>query len=338
MNRWAGWMAAGLALSVVVVGGTVGGCDKKEEKVVVVTPPPPPPPKEPDPVDLKGLAQTLKADKRLVFSDGATTTKESLAKAVVGLGDALARGDDKKFGAMIDPMSRELLMKAVAKGDWKETTSKVTQVRLVRLTPGADPAYSPAADPLAGGFTADQKKMAAEMMLRTMSAEGKAALKEQLGHEPTADDFDALMEMAIELYEKMKADGPLPPEMEALSASMESAFRMYKESKDAKPVAAPKGEEIEGAFSLTFAMQLPGEAHAMAWVAVPMPNDKWTFKASGALQPPAQKRASDFDGIVGSGSGAAVPSEEKKPDEAKPEESKPVGESEGEGSTPRKGG
>jgi len=330
-------VAAGLAMSTIVVGGLMSGCDKKVETVVAPPPPPPPPPKEPDPVDMKGLAQTLKADKRLVFSDSATTNKESLAKAVVGLGDALARGDDKKFSSMIDPMSRELLKKAVAKGDWKETTSKVTQVRLVRLTPGADPAYTAAADPSAGGFTADQMKMAAEMMLKSMSDADKAALKEQLGHEPTASDFEALMEKAQESYEKAKAEGNLPPEMAAIGPSIESAFKMFKESKEAKPAEAPKGEDIEGAFSLTFALQLPGEAHAMAWVAIPMPNDKWTFKASGALQPPAQKRASDFDGIVGSGSSA--PAEEKKAEESGGEEKKSEdgagGEGEGGGKTPK---
>lgn len=322
------------------VGLVLPGCEKKEEKKAPPPPPPPPPPKEPDPVDMKGLSQTMKADKRLVFADSATTNKEGLAKAVIDLGDAIARGDEKKFSGMIDPMSREHLKRMVARGDWKEVTSKITQVRLVRLTPGADPAYSAASDPAAKGFSPEQIKLAFGMMLATLNDEAKTALKEKLGHDPTEADFDALMEQAEENWQKAKSEGKLPPQVEQMAASIENAFKTWKESKEAKPAAAaPKGEDIDGAFSLTFALQLPGEAHALAWVAVPMPNDKWTFKASGALQPPTQKRASDFDSLVGSGGGGATETPKEEPKAEEKHDEKPAEKSdEGGGKSPKKSG
>lgn len=133
-------VAMSVVLAVVSVGLTagVGGCEKKKV-VAPPPPPPPPPPPAPEPVHVDGLLQAMKADARVQFPANKAPTDEKLARAVIELADALARGDAKKFESIIDAPGKGVLAELQASGAWEESTGKkIEAVRVAKLSGGGD--------------------------------------------------------------------------------------------------------------------------------------------------------------------------------------------------------
>jgi len=125
-------LRACLAASIGV-GASLCACEKP--------PPPPPPPKKveapppPEPVRADAILQTMRADARVQFPQSAAPTDEPVARAVIGLADALARGDSEKFREMLDPNGQAVLDKLVAGGHWDDSTGKVIEaVRVSRIS------------------------------------------------------------------------------------------------------------------------------------------------------------------------------------------------------------
>lgn len=317
-NSESGWkrrvssaMMAGVVVAPLALGVSVmEGCKKKAPPPVVVAPPPPPVQKEPDPVDFKAIAQTLKADKRVAFAPGASTNKQDLAEAIITVADSLARGDDKKFGAKIDPAARADLNRLVASGAWAETTKKIEAVRLVRLTEGAEAAT---AETSSGS---PDMKIFFEQAMKNAPQDIKDAIKADLGRDPTAADLPKVIEKGLELLNAKKDDGSITEEEKPALAMLERVNEELKKSapaeKNDKPAAGDGSK-----FTVSLAIQEPGSAYVQTWIAVEL-NGGWVFKASPVALPPNQRRASDFDAIFSTGgdetaaepapSGGAAPS------------------------------
>src|SRR5262245_53734699 len=130
-----------VALATLASAGVLlSGCSKPPP------PPPPPPPRKvapppPEPVKTDALLQAMKADARVQFPQGAAPTDEGIARAVISLADALARGDTDKMKTMLDPAGKTVLDKLVAAGAWEDSTGKAIEaVRVASLTQSGDSA------------------------------------------------------------------------------------------------------------------------------------------------------------------------------------------------------
>lgn len=132
-------MLLGLGLTLGLVGITsLSGCSKPPP------PPPPPPPAKsttpppPEPVDTEAMVQQMQADARVQFPNSAAPTSEELARAIIGLADAFARGDAAKLRPMLDTSGASVLDELQSSGAWAETASKIEAVRITSLNAGED--------------------------------------------------------------------------------------------------------------------------------------------------------------------------------------------------------
>lgn len=293
-------------ISPLVVGVSVmEGCKKKAPPPPPPVPQGPPPPPPEVPVDFKAVAQTMKADRRVAFAPGVKTTKQPLAEAIVSLADGLARGDDKKFSALIDPMSRNQVKALVSSQTWQEQTKKIEAVRIVRITDGAESTPTEAAPPIGD----DIKEEMFKLFVQTLPDASKEELKTELGHDPTPADIEKIVSIMKGKLDGMVDSGALTADQ---AKQMEERLAVFE---TLKPKDQPKAEssgDSGGMYTVTLAVQEPGLAYAIGWIAVEV-NGEWTFKASSVSQQANQRRASDFDVIFNTDSGAA-PAEEQTPE------------------------
>lgn len=138
-----GLPVAALCVSVAALSAGlsvgVGGCEKKKAAPPPAPPPPPPPPPAPEPIKVDGLLQAMKADARVQFPTANAPTDEKLARAVIELADALARGDAKKFETLVDAPGKNVLAELQASGAWDESTGKkIEAVRVAKLSGGGE--------------------------------------------------------------------------------------------------------------------------------------------------------------------------------------------------------
>lgn len=126
---------AGLARIFGVVALTlVTGCEKPPP------PPPPPPPKKeappppPQPVEVAPIMGEVKPDARVQFPQAAAPVNADLARASIKLADAIAKGDAKALGTLLDGTSKSILDSLVAGGGWEEGTKKIEAVRIAQIT------------------------------------------------------------------------------------------------------------------------------------------------------------------------------------------------------------
>lgn len=325
-TRKSGW--AGKVLSAVLVAGTISplvivvasmeGCKKKAPPPVVVAPPPQTAPPPPENVDLKALSQSMKVDRRVSIGTAAKTSEEGLARGVMELADALARGDDKKFGEMVDPASRSLVKGLVTSGRWAETTKKIEAVRIARIMAGAE-----AAPVEANPDIEDYKRLAGANIMAALPDEVKTAIKTELGHDPDLgkiEDMRKVIEAMLTHFREKKEAGTLSEVEKPIVEQLERGEKLLAADKGAdKPADTSSGER----YTVTLAVQQPGSAFAMGWVATNV-GGKWVFSASSVPQAQNMPRASDFDAVFSEGgetsadSSTGTPSGDKPADPAKP--------------------
>ncbi len=117
------------------------GCGSKKpppKPVAPVAAPPPPPPKQ---MEVSGLLQTMHADKRVQFPQEKAPVDESVARAVIDLANAIAKGDAKAMEGLLVNIGKDALGQLQSSGQWEDSTAKIEAVRVVELSaPGAKPA------------------------------------------------------------------------------------------------------------------------------------------------------------------------------------------------------
>lgn len=126
-------LVTGLALAPAALTG----CEKKKP-VAVAPPPPPPPPPAPEKISVDPVLQSMKPDARVSFPESSAPYSESLARAVITLADALAKGDATAMRARLAPDDQQVLDTLVGSGEWEESVAKIKGVRVVSLM-HADP-------------------------------------------------------------------------------------------------------------------------------------------------------------------------------------------------------
>ncbi|HLP84370.1 MAG TPA: hypothetical protein VK157_08465 [Phycisphaerales bacterium] len=131
---------------LALTGGGVGvagiamltGCEKKAPP----PPPPPPPPAPvtppaPEPVTVSKVLSDLKPDPRVQFPQEVAPVDEELARAVVNLANAVAKGDSDALRDMLSGEAQVTLDGLVNSGEWDEATSKIEGVRVLRIRDNA---------------------------------------------------------------------------------------------------------------------------------------------------------------------------------------------------------
>jgi hypothetical protein len=123
----------GKAGALVLAGMLLVACEKKPPP-----PPPPPPPKPvvktPEPVDINGVLSSVKHDSRVQFPQASAPADRTLAEATIRLASALAKGDSKEFGSLLDPGAKAILEDLVSSGSWADATKKIEQVRVISVS------------------------------------------------------------------------------------------------------------------------------------------------------------------------------------------------------------
>jgi len=125
-------IACGLVTALVLPSAVLVACEKKKPPPPPPPAPPPPPP-PPEPVQISPIMQSAKPDARVHFPQAHAPTDESLARAVISLADAVAKGDASKLGSMVDADTRTTLDYLTGSGEWDEATAKIEGVRVVHI-------------------------------------------------------------------------------------------------------------------------------------------------------------------------------------------------------------
>jgi hypothetical protein len=143
----------------------------------------------------------MKPDKRVQFPQAAAPVDESLARAVVSLADAIAKGDSSKLGNLLNANGKPLLDQLTSDGSWDEAVAKIEGVRIVNIDDQAPPPPPSATMSTANIYLAIQQPDHAYVV-------GFKATRDDAGWKfegapstpttkPRASDFDAMSGMAL---------------------------------------------------------------------------------------------------------------------------------------------
>ena len=126
-------LASAIVALALGVGG-LGGCEKKK-KIVKLPPTPPPAAPVAPPVSFDTLAQELKVDPRVQFSQDLAITDEAFARASLKLADALAKGDAKALGGMTVRRVNDGIALLESSKQWEPATRGLEAVRIIAAAP-----------------------------------------------------------------------------------------------------------------------------------------------------------------------------------------------------------
>lgn len=253
----------------------------------VVAPPPPPPPAL---VSIDTIAQELKADARVQFASGLEfeESRIELAKAVVRLADAFARGDAKAARALLTRNAQTVLSDLEASGGWEESTKRIEAVRVVLVKDGVDVAgvaEAPAAN--TPDYAAIVRKAIAGL-----PEDAKKTLEAEFATIPQAGQKDwALKKLDIAMELAKTAGAP----DEAIAAIEDQKSAINSAAASSGPAAAP----TSSALGVLLAIQEPDGAYLLGWSANPV-GTGWVFANAPAMRD-TRARASAFDGIGAEG-------------------------------------
>lgn len=77
------------------------------------------------------MLQSMNADARVQFPDDYAPVDETLARAIISLADALAKGDADAMESLVNASARSVLDELTAFGDWYEAADTIEAVRVV---------------------------------------------------------------------------------------------------------------------------------------------------------------------------------------------------------------
>lgn len=273
-----------LVLSIVLAIA----CEKPKPPAPPAPPPPPPPP--PPPLVLADVAKERRADPRVQFADQLTVGADelSLANAVVGLADALAKGDAKAMRSLLLPPSQDVLNELEQSGDWEKAVSGLEAVRVVLVRSGvsidAEAAGKDGAPGAAGASVAEvrQKIEAAAAGLPEKTRGIISGALAAIPAETAASAFQAGIASAVE---KVKAAGASEADVSRLN---ELAAAL---SGGGEPTGGGSGTVV----GVLTAIQDPDGAYLLGWGALKT-GDRWLFTAAPATDD-VRARAAAFDGM-----------------------------------------
>jgi hypothetical protein len=303
-------------IGLIGVLSLVSGCSK---------PPPPPPPPAPTPppppppnIKLEDVSQELHADARVQVAPGLEVgpSETDLAKAVVQLANAIAKGDSKAVRPMLTRSAQTILDTLDSEGGWTAGTSKIEAVRIVAVQPGVNFTVS-MAEP-APGAAPDMSAMITQMLSALPEDQKKqiqAALG-QLGSDPAA--MQTQLDAAMAKMKEMGVPEQVAQQLEQAKSQMAAAATAA-----ASAASAPPADSVTGT-GILLAIQDPMGAYLLGWQA-DQSGGGWLFTnapANSAVRP----RASAWDGIGQAGFGeGGVAAADDKPTSSEPSGNSPSG-------------
>lgn len=262
-SRNGGWSKSARAAAVLLIcaAGVVGldGCGKKKTPPPPAPPPKQPPPPEPVPVSFDSISQDMKADARVQFAPDLKLEDEDLARSVVKLADALAKGDTDTISQMTTKATRPVLDEMNSMGAFSGS-HETEAVRVVFIGKNDETSgFKMTLDDVTKGFSGDKEQIAqSETKIPDDLWKQIGAL---IGAGMATDDkldltiFDPPMtaEKAgkiSEAWEKLKGDSSKTAIVEQIQAILQSATSVPG-LKDAEYMAliavqTPKGVELTG--------------------------------------------------------------------------------------------
>lgn len=253
-------------------------------------PAPPPPPD----IALETVAQDMKADARVQFAAEMKLPEEKLdlAKAIIKLADALAKGDAKAMKPLLTRRAQTLLADLQNSGGWEEATKQVEAVRIVLIRDGVDFGAVGTAKIPEGEITGTLMSKVMELMNglppEQLAAITKAAQEAMAGIDPAAlaKDPSKIAEFQTKITEAMKAAG--------VSEEMQQKLADLNKPAEAAPVETPAGGSTVGTGVLIAIQDIHG-SYVLGWDAQKV-GDAWVFNNAPSAAD-IRPRASMWDGV-----------------------------------------
>lgn len=270
-------LACWACVALVVSVGGLGGCERKPPPPPP-RPAPPPPPPPPEPVNVEALLAELGADARVQFPRQFAPTDESLARAIVRLADAVARGDDAALRDLLGPFGRDVLDELITTGEWDAATGRVEAVRVTYVGPGQVSLPVPqrlSVDQLVRELerNPDAVRQAIEGMMPTIEAEMRRA-----------GLSDAQIQQSMANVRQLLESGQLGEVVrQVTSASGISEFEL------------PTTGSGDSGMVVVLAVQEPGEAYVLRWRVMTV-GERISFVAVPADRT-VRRRAAQWDGL-----------------------------------------
>lgn len=117
----------------ITLAATLTACEEKKA-------PPPPPPKAVAPpvadlVDVEALIKAGSFDARIQFPKESAPRDPQVARDVLTIANAIAKGDSEALKSVLDPvLGQPVLEELLASGGWDDATKTIEVVRVVRMT------------------------------------------------------------------------------------------------------------------------------------------------------------------------------------------------------------
>ena len=252
-------------------------------------PAPPPPPD----IALETVAQDMKADPRVQFAAEVKVPEEKLdlAKAIIKLADALAKGDAKAMKPLLTRRAQALLADLQNSGGWEEGTKQIEAVRIVLIRDGVDfGAVGSAKVPeteITGNLMAKVMELMGGLPPEQLAAIGKAAQEAMAGMDPgaLAKDPSKIAEFQGKITEAMKAAG--------VSEEMQQKLAALNAPAEGAPAEATTGS-TSGTGVLIAIQDIHG-SYVLGWAAEKV-GETWAFNNAPSTAD-IRPRASMWDGV-----------------------------------------
>jgi hypothetical protein len=234
-------------------------CGKKKPPpppAPVVKPPPPP---QPPPVSFDTISQELKADARVQFAPDLKLEDQDVAKAVISLADALARGDSNAVTALVSRPAKPVVDTISAMGGFGDS---VEAARVVFVTKNDEQnGFKTSLDDVNRMFSGEEeavkeadRKITADVAKQIGSLMAMAFIADA-GEKPDFSQFTPPMtaeklQKFKEQWEKLRADASKAALVEQIAALL-AGSSMVPGLKDAEyltliAVQTPQGTELTG--------------------------------------------------------------------------------------------
>jgi len=221
-----------------------------------------------------------------------TMTDEGFARAVIGLADSFARGNDAKLSGMLDAGANTQLSGLVDSGEWTEATQPIEAVRIVYA--GSFDASMAMSGGGGGSLSGSMSTMIDQLKKALDAGAGVGALDVLEAQGVIPADQMAVMREQMEKFSSMSA--------EEVGEEMKKALATMGDGGDASGASGASGGMDAGAVAgmvptrgVLLAIQDPRGAILLGWGAL-QSGEQWVFTNAPAADGD-KPRAAAWDGI-----------------------------------------
>ncbi len=231
-----------------------------------------------------------------------------MGEVIVKLADALARGDDAKLSALLNPRGKEILGELTVSGEWSESVKPLEAVRVIFVGDGG----LISGNISIASLNPDLLRTQMQALLDTMPSEVRQELEQAFSQIATPEGRETLRDQLRQQIDALKAAGAAPEVITALEQNMRQLAEPGEAGADGAgsnggrggAAGSSSGARIDQ--GVLIALQDPRGAYLTGWGLV-RAGDTWLV-APAPSSAKQHARAVEFDGIgpagfvMGSGS------------------------------------